>query len=38
MMLNLGQETIEQESKWLSSEAWAFPALMSFLLGVTMVP
>ena len=37
MMLNLGQDTIEQERKWLSSDAWAFPALMSFLLGLILV-
>ena len=37
MMLNLGQDTVEQERKWLSSDAWAFPALMSFLLGLILV-
>ena len=37
MMLNLGQHTVEQESKWLTSDAWAIPALMSFLLGLTLV-
>ena len=37
MMLNLGQETVEQESKWLTSDAWAYPALMSFLLGLILV-
>lgn len=37
MMLNLGQHTVEQESKWLSSDAWAIPALMSFLLGLILV-
>lgn len=37
MMLNLGQHTVEQECKWLSSETWAVPALMSFLLGLTLV-
>ena len=37
MMLNLGEDTIEQESKWLTSDAWAFPALMSFLLGLILV-
>ncbi|WP_204470111.1 NADH-quinone oxidoreductase subunit J [Acinetobacter ursingii] len=37
MMLNLGQHTVEQERKWLSSETWAVPALMSFLLGLTLV-
>jgi NADH-quinone oxidoreductase subunit J len=37
MMLNLGHQTIEQESKWLTSSAWAYPALMSFLLGLVLV-
>ena len=37
MMLNLGQETVAQESKWLTSKTWAYPALMSFLLGLTLV-
>ncbi|MCU4414726.1 NADH-quinone oxidoreductase subunit J [Acinetobacter sp. WU_MDCI_Axc73] len=37
MMLNLGQHTVEQERKWLSSETWAVPALMSFLLGLILV-
>ncbi|MNP49217.1 NADH-quinone oxidoreductase subunit J [compost metagenome] len=36
-MLNLGQHTVEQERKWLSSDAWAYPALMSFLLGLLLV-
>ena len=37
MMLNLGQDTVEQESKWLTSQTWAYPALMSFLLGLILV-
>jgi NADH-quinone oxidoreductase subunit J len=37
MMLNLGRETVEQESKWLTSSAWAYPALMSFLMGLLLV-
>lgn len=37
MMLNLGQSTIEQERKWLTSSAWAWPAAMSFILGATLV-
>ncbi|RFC82366.1 NADH-quinone oxidoreductase subunit J [Acinetobacter sichuanensis] len=37
MMLNLGQHTVEQERKWLSSGAWAYPALMSFLVGLCLV-
>ena len=37
MMLNLGQNTVEQESKWLTSSAWTYPALMSFLMGLILV-
>ena len=37
MMLNLGQHTVDQERKWLSSSAWAYPALMSFLMGLVLV-
>ncbi|ANF82360.1 NADH dehydrogenase [Acinetobacter sp. NCu2D-2] len=37
MMLNLGHQTVEQESKWLNSSAWAYPALMSFLMGLVLV-
>ena len=37
MMLNLGQETVEQESKWLTSDAWAYPAMLSLILGLTLV-
>jgi NADH-quinone oxidoreductase subunit J len=37
MMLNLGHQTVEQESKWLSSSAWAYPALMSFIMGLLLV-
>lgn len=37
MMLNLGHETVEQESKWLSAETWAYPAMLSFLLGGILV-
>ncbi|ENV32488.1 NADH-ubiquinone oxidoreductase chain J [Acinetobacter gerneri DSM 14967 = CIP 107464 = MTCC 9824] len=37
MMLNLGSHTMEQESKWLTSTTWAYPALMSFLLGLCLV-
>ena len=37
MMLNLGENTVEQERKWLSSDAWAYPALMSFLMGLVLV-
>ena len=37
MMLNLGQHTVEQERKWLTSSAWAYPALMSFLMGLVLI-
>ena len=37
MMLNLGQDTIEQERKWLTSDAWAYPAMLSFILGLILV-
>ena len=37
MMLNLGSQTVEQERKWLTSSAWAYPALMSFLMGLVLV-
>lgn len=37
MMLNLGQHTVEQESKWLTSDACAVPALMSFIVGLLLV-
>lgn len=37
MMLNLGQHTVDQERKWLTSDAWAYPALMSFLVGLCLV-
>lgn len=37
MMLNLGEHTVEQERRWLSSDAWAYPALMSFLMGLVLV-
>lgn len=37
MMLNLGQATIEQERKWLTSSAWAWPAAMSFILAITLI-
>ena len=37
MLLNLGQHTVDQERKWLSSSAWAYPALMCFLMGLVLV-
>jgi NADH-quinone oxidoreductase subunit J len=37
MMLNLGSDTTLQEKQWLKAEAWAVPALMCFLLGLSLV-
>ncbi len=37
MMLNLGQHTVEQERSWLTASAWATPACMSFLIGLTLL-
>ena len=37
MMLNLGQHTVDQERKWLTSDAWAVPALLSFLMALALV-
>ncbi|TDH86790.1 NADH-quinone oxidoreductase subunit J, partial [Acinetobacter baumannii] len=35
MMLNLGQHTVKQERNWLSSDAWAYLALISCCLLFT---
>ncbi|WP_171257524.1 NADH-quinone oxidoreductase subunit J [Acinetobacter qingfengensis] len=37
MMLNLGSHTVAQEKAWLTSSTWAWPAAMSFILGLTLV-
>lgn len=37
MMLNLGRATILQEKRWYSADAWAWPAALSFLIGVAVV-
>lgn len=37
MMLNLGQATVEQEKKWLTSSAWAWPAALSTILAATLI-
>lgn len=37
MMLNLGAPTQEQEKLWLNSAAWTIPALLTFLLGLSLV-
>jgi NADH-quinone oxidoreductase subunit J len=37
MMLNLGSQTSEQEKKWLHPAAWAWPAVLSFMLGAALL-
>ena len=37
MMLNLGSHTVLQEKSWLTSETWAWPAALSFILAVVLV-
>jgi NADH-quinone oxidoreductase subunit J len=37
MMLNLGQQTAEQERKWLSPRVWAGPVLLTAILVVELV-
>jgi len=37
MMLNLGQEAVEQEREWLRPGAWAGPALLVVILIVELV-
>jgi NADH-quinone oxidoreductase subunit J len=37
MMLNLGQESIGQESQWLTPQIWKGPSLLSFILLVEMI-
>lgn len=37
MMLNLGSHTVEQERRWLSSATWAWPAALTFILGLVLV-
>lgn len=37
MMLNLGSDTVMQEKSWLTSAAWAWPAAMSFIMGVVLI-
>ncbi len=32
MMLNLGKQAVEQEKRWMSSEGWYFPSLLSLIL------
>ncbi|PNK60035.1 NADH-quinone oxidoreductase subunit J [Psychrobacter sp. FDAARGOS_221] len=37
MMLNLGVKNDERESLWLSSDVWAVPAALSFVIAVVLV-
>ena len=37
MMLNLGEETARQESRWLTPGVWAGPSLLSVILLVELV-
>ncbi len=37
MMLNLGRATLLQEQRWYSATTWAWPAALSFLIGVAVV-
>ena len=37
MLLNRGEHTGEQERIWVTSSAWAYPALMCFLIGLGLV-
>lgn len=36
MMLNLGTQTTLEEESWLSSSAWAVPAGLAFIVGLTL--
>lgn len=36
MMLNLGTKNEERESKWLSSDTWAVPAALTFIIAVVL--
>lgn len=37
MMLNLGQEAVEQERRWLAPRVWVGPALLSGVLLLEMI-
>lgn len=37
MMLNLGSHTVMQEKSWLTSQTWALPAALSFIIGLLLV-
>lgn len=36
MMLNLGTQSTLEEESWLSSSAWAVPAALAFIVGLTL--
>lgn len=36
MMLNLGSHTAHEEKTWLTSEVWALPIAMSFILAIVL--
>ena len=36
MMLNLGTQSTLEEESWLSSSAWAVPAVLAFIVGLTL--
>lgn len=37
MMLNLGGQTVAKESAWLSSQTWAIPTGLAFIIGIAML-
>lgn len=37
MMLNLGQETVAQEKRWLKPGVWVGPTLLSFVLLIELI-
>lgn len=37
MMLNLGSQSMSQESSWLTSSAWAVPVGLAFIIGLTVI-
>lgn len=37
MMLNLGSHTVGQEKVWLTSETWAWPSALSFILAIILL-
>ncbi|MHB2150355.1 NADH-quinone oxidoreductase subunit J [Calditrichota bacterium LG25] len=37
MMLNLGRAAVEQEKRWLSTEGWYFPSVLSLILLIEVI-